>query len=165
MTENNSDTQAPAPDGNPTTEERILWEQEKQRIQLNRIAEATQAIAEVLRSDAPAQEPDPLSDQLSPIETLQTHMEAHGVNTQKVEMEVRTQTNEKAEAVGQGPLWFDNVYDEMTDDENEEFREYTMEMEFVEVDEWVQYGKDDDGEPLNRPDGYVVELADLEGLV
>jgi len=88
--------------------------------------------------------------EVSPEKMLITHMESHGVNTQKVDV-----TTEGFDS----KVYFKEVFKEMTDEETEAFREYTMEMDFVDVHKWIETNGN------TFPDGFTVDVEDLDGLV
>lgn len=87
----------------------------------------------------------------SPKAILQRHMTNHGVPTHLLLFDDSDKQDEQ--------VWFKEQFSEMNDSQLEAFREYTMEVDHVEVDKWVE----ENGNTF--PDGFVVQHEAIDGLV
>lgn len=86
----------------------------------------------------------------SPKSMLQRHMTNHGVPTHLVLFDDSDKQEDR--------VWFKEQFSEMDDGQLESFREYTMEMNHVDVDKWVE----ENGNTF--PDGFVVDYDSIEEL-
>lgn len=86
----------------------------------------------------------------SPKAILQRHMTKNGVPTHLVGFD---DTDKREDTV-----YFKEQFTEMDTEQVEAFRSYTMEMDHVEVAQWVE----ENGNTF--PDGFVVDYEDIEEL-
>lgn len=92
----------------------------------------------------------PVTESASYAATLQRHMTKHDVPTHLVTVKDTDNYGDQ--------VYFEEQFSEMTDDQVQAFREYTMNQDHVDVHQWVEHNEN------NYPDGFVVEYSDIEEL-